>query len=679
MNKATCLLVGISLLLAIPALASDAPDSFSITGVVQHLVVPPQRSYTFVSIIIGRDFPGNLPADVDKIRVEGPGGTCPLSLDDFKFVLRTREFWATLPGSPARGAYHITVGAGKAQGTFSTTFAQIEKILPPRALKSQAREDGLVATNRPAFSWESERGSGPCYYQLQIKDSSGNIKYRSAFVKNINLYHPLENVLEPDQEYSFRVRVFDRTDWSSTQNRSQSNWVSFKTAASLHYDYLPPDTTDDGWETAPINATNMRLAPLKSMLESILNKKTKDIHGVLLFKDGKLILEEYFEGYSRDNLHLVASVTKSVNSLLFGQAVDKGLIKDLDQPAWDFFPEYDNPADLAIKKKITIKHVLTMTAGLDWDYRSVPLESPDYPTQRMLASADPIGFILSREVVSPPGQVYNYNDGLSIMLGEMTKRVSGMTVNDCAEAWLFGPLGMKKYVWETIKNGITLTQGGLYLRPRDMGKIGQLVLQNGQWQGKQIVSKQWLRASTTEHIHGDGVGYGYQWRTAGIVQGGKHIRIVWASGYGGQRIFIVPDLALVAVITSKVLYNPEGGILAERLFVSNMLPAILLDDEAENPAAYTELRPGKIVGCYTTVQSDASGCIAHEGNKFYLYLKAMNREEKCELKPISKSELLGNSTNFGGFRIMLKWTAQGQLNQAVFQNGLRTLVMKKEN
>ena len=680
MKKKACMTVWALLLLLSspqrPSLASSVPDSLPVTGVVQHLVLPSDKSTTFFSIIFGRDFPGTLPDDIDKITVDGPDGACPLSLKNFKYLADNREFWSVLPERPAKGTYKITIHAGNIKGVVSTTLTQLQIISPPNSLKCETNQEGVVETNRPAFTWETKQEEGR-YSQLQIKNSSGKLIYDSAFEKSAGTHRPLKNILEPGHNYSYRVRINDHPDWAATQNRAQSNWVPFKTAAVLRYDYHPPDTTDDGWETGHIKGVGVDLAPLKSMVESIINKKIQNIHGLLLIKDGRLVFEEYFDGYGRYDLHLVASVTKSVNSLLFGQAVDQGLITDLDQPAWNFFPEYDNPKDIDAKKKITLRHLLTMTAGLDWDYLSLPIESPEYPTRQMITSGDPVGFILNRKVVAPPGRIYNYNDGLALMLGEIIKRVSHMPVGKFAEARLFGPLGIKDYQWARTEDGITETQGGLFLRPRDMGKIGQLVLQDGQWNKEQIVSSQWLRESTREHTHGDRVGYGYQWRTASIFQGGRSIEVVWASGYGGQRIFIVRDLNIVAVITSEVFYNANGGLQAEHLFESSILPAVLPNVDMASLPTYTGKQPEKLVGCYQDGRGVASGCVAHEGGKFLLSLKFGSHEETCELRPIFETEIVGRSTLLGDFKIILKLTDQGQLDCAEFKNGLRTTVMRQ--
>ena len=652
-------------------------DPLHFTVAVQHLALPTDSTKTFFSIIIGRSFPGLLPDEIDRIVVKGPDGYCPLALKDFHFVPENREFWATLPGSPLKGKYVITVTAGDTHGTVERSLADIHRVPVPHSLKYTSDESGDIPTNRPTFFWDVDRNRATLYHQLQLKDSSGKIIFRSGFYKNTSALQLEKNVLEPNSVYYWRVRVFDSPDWMSTRNRSQTNWHKIKTARMLEYDYIQPPSTDDGWQTDHIAAVGVNPAPIQSMLASIINHTKTNVHSVLLVKDGKLVLEEYFEGFNRDDLHLTASVTKSVNSILFGQVIDLGLIGDINLSAWAFFPEYDNPLDIKEKKKVKLRHLLTMSAGLEWDYLSVPLEDPQYITNQMVASGDPIRFILSRRVIAAPGSVYNYNDGLALILGEIIRRVVGKPADEFAKTTLFGPLGIRKYSWTRTASGLVETHGGLRLRLRDMGKIGQLVLQEGRWNGRQVVSGQWLDESTREHIRGDGVGYGYQWRTVKLVRGGRPRNIIWASGYGGQRIFILPALKTVMVITSKVLHNRGGNFRAEQQFVTYILPSLLTSDELPLHPIFAPTHPEKYVGRYKEKSGLFGGRIVLEQNRLFLFTEIHSVEEKCELKPISEEVLIGQSQKLGTFRLLFKGFDTVESCQVVLKIGLKSFILKK--
>lgn len=672
--KVLCLFV-----LFIPSAVADspAPGGVSFSGVVQHLVLPNNRSRIFFGIYIDRKFGKALPEGIDKISIEGPNGPCPLTRKDFKYIGNSREFWATLPGVPAKGEYKITIASDQGFGQIIVSLRQIRQLLVPHSQEIASEEEEGIQTARPVFSWQMPQKTGGLFYQLQIRNSKGKRIYNSSFLPQTASHRPLENILEPGQFYAWRVRTFDNANWMSVQNRSQTGWRTFRTGSPLEYEYLPPKAKDDGWITGQAAKAGVNLAPLKTLLGSIINNKFKDIHSLLLFKDGRLILEEYFKGFGPEDLHLTASVTKSVNSILFGQAMEQGLIESIDQPVWSFFKEYDNAEDAWVKEQIKLRHLLTMTAGLDWEYLSLPLESDKYPTRLMITSDDPIDFILKRKIVAPPGKFYNYNDGLAIMLGEIIHRVSGQPIPQFAKEHLFSPLGIERFYWSTTRTGITETQGGLYMRPRDMGKIGQLVLQQGQWKGRQIVSSAWLEESTRQHVRGDSKGYGYQWRTTKLLRSGQSLDIIWASGYGGQKIFIVPTLNAVAVFTSRVLYNPTGGGLAEGLFASYLMPALMGEDKTKTLLTVKLTDPEKLIGCYRNENRSFGGCMVRERENLFLKIKVMDIEEKIRLKPISQTEIIGFSKPFGEFSIDLKWAGDGKLEQAIFYNGLRSFVMVK--
>ncbi len=147
-----------------------------------------------------------------------------------------------------------------------------------------------------------------------------------------------------------------------------------------------------------------------------------------------------------------------------------------------------------------LKHMLTMTAGLDWDALSHRRSHPGHTTYQMYASSDPVKFVLNRNLSEIPGQKFYYNSGLTILLGEVVRRGSGMDIDEFSGKFLFTPLGISDYSWDKFPDGTIQTDGGLHLRPRDMAKIGYMMLKNGKWQEKQIISRDWVEESTKTHI-----------------------------------------------------------------------------------------------------------------------------------------------------------------------------------
>lgn len=359
------------------------------------------------------------------------------------------------------------------------------------------------------------------------------------------------------------------------------------TRPATAYTYQVPPETGDGWATAHLEAVGMLEEPLTELVGRIRDRSYVNIHGVLLVRAGRLVLEEYAPGrtttgdrfleWSRDDLHDLHSVTKSVNSLLIGIAMDQGLIQDVDQRISAFFPEHAALFADARKERLTLAHFLTMTAGLEWDEHTYPYTDSRNSHVRLHRSGDPVAFTLGLPAVDEPGRGFRYNSGLSITLGEVIRRASGLAADEFAERFLFGPLGISDYAWWRYPDGTVQTGGGLALRPRDAAKIGLLMLDGGTWQGRRIVSVSWVRESTEDHV--PGTGYGYQWWRIRLPRhehpfdlSDEVFDVVAASGRGGQWIFVYPERDLVAVFTGgndNVLSNQAMDMLRRYI-----LPAV---------------------------------------------------------------------------------------------------------
>ena len=338
-----------------------------------------------------------------------------------------------------------------------------------------------------------------------------------------------------------------------------------KKETPVSYQYKVPDEINDGWLTAHMGEVNLDEKLLTKLIQNILNKKYENIHSILIVKDGKLVLEEYFTGkdygkletaFTHDDLHGVMSVTKSFASTLIGIAIDKGMIKDTDEDLVSFFPEYKKL--LGEKgKKIKLRHVLSMTAGLDWDEITYLYSDNRNPYWIMLGPerSNIIKYILSRPVKEEPGHEFIYNGGLSILLGKIIEKRSHLKTVDFAQKYLFEPLGIEKYEWGyyDFKREVSKTDGGLYLRPRDMAKLGYLYVNKGQWKNRQIISSKWINEATKRHIDLYPfylTGYGYQWWLYTYKINGQKKEIPVADGWGGQRIFTFPDQDMIVVFTA---------------------------------------------------------------------------------------------------------------------------------
>ena len=240
------------------------------------------------------------------------------------------------------------------------------------------------------------------------------------------------------------------------------------------------------------------------------------------------------------------SVTKSVTALLVGAAMDRGLIFNVDVSVQDYFPQYAS-VFTGYKQSLTLSHLLTMTAGMALD------------EEGMLQAQDWMGFLVARPQVQAPGTGFIYDGGATELLGGVIRSVTGQFADAWAEAVLFKPLGITDWDWSLMRqNGYPRCGGTLWLRPRDLAKIGQLVLDHGQWQGEPVISQAWIDQATRRHIETgiDTDGYGYQWWVSDFESAGQSFPMVWANGMGGQFILIFPGHDLVLVFTGG---NWEGG------------------------------------------------------------------------------------------------------------------------
>ncbi|MGD0207819.1 MAG: serine hydrolase [Verrucomicrobiota bacterium] len=331
------------------------------------------------------------------------------------------------------------------------------------------------------------------------------------------------------------------------------------------YQYTVPKKTNDGWETASLNSVHLDASLIKELFERIGDNSYKNIHSVLLVKNGELVVEEYFPGqdsfgqyrtFTGDTLHEMLSATKSVNSILIGIAIDQHLIRNVDEKISSFFHEYSDIFTNKEKDEIRLKDLLSMTAGLSWDEWRYPYTDSRNDAAVMASKADFFRYVLERPVATSPGTKFVYNSGISLMLGEIIYKASGLKADKFAERYLFSRLGITNYSWGKAPNGVVNTLGGLALRPRDMAKVGYLFLNGGRWQRKQIVSEKWVKESTKQQVGAGQLpawfladGYGYQWWLGSFHVRGQTVESYSARGRGGQFIIVFPTLQMVAVFT----------------------------------------------------------------------------------------------------------------------------------
>ncbi len=263
--------------------------------------------------------------------------------------------------------------------------------------------------------------------------------------------------------------------------------------------------------------------------------------------------------YYRDtDLHSLQSVTKSVMSVALGIAVDEGHVPAVDAPVWPWFQSYGVDLTEPRRAAATIEDFLTMRSGIDWATPGQTYDDPTHPTVELEASDAWIDYAVSRPMAIDPGTRFDYNDGVSVLLGKLVREATGMRIDRWAEERLFAPLGIDEYYWKVTPDGETDSEGGLYLSTHDLARIGYLMLRDGQWDGQQVVSSAWVRASTSPVVPFDDAdsGYGYQWWVPAHADG--RTEIFAGNGYGGQFLHVVPEYDLISVFNGWTLHQrPE--------------------------------------------------------------------------------------------------------------------------
>ena len=437
----------------------------------------------------------------------------------------------------------------------------------------------------------------------------------------------------------------------------------------LGYTYQQPVRTGDGWETASINDVGINSEKIDEMMLEILGGNDKNLHSVLLIKNGRLVLEEYFYNYHRDKLHFLASVSKSVTSLCVGLSIDHKMTAGVETKVYDFFPEYTGTKWIDQKYPVSLQHALTMSAGLEWDSMKYHRKDPRHTTYQLYESSDPIKFILERNLAETPGDKFYYNSGLTILLGEIIENTTGQSIDAFSGRYLFSRLGIEDYHWDKFPDGRIQTDGGLHLRPRDMAKIGYMVLKKGEWNGEQIISREWIEKSTRKHIGAQGIGYGYQWWIGKTVLNNQAIEVFVASGHGGQKIFIIPALDLVAVFTSRV-FNPKGHSGPEGFLLNYIIPAILPLEKQKEAIRLSPKVLDEFAGKYKSNELGVTVPVFRQGSKLYSRTSLF---DKFELIPESESEFLGHSRNVGTIRARIFKSDAGEVDYLMIYLGFRGL------
>lgn len=327
-----------------------------------------------------------------------------------------------------------------------------------------------------------------------------------------------------------------------------------------------------GWRSSTPEENGIDSAKLAEALLT-MRERNISIHSLLIIRNGAVVVDAYFYPYDGKTVHDVASVTKSVMTTLIAIAADQDKLQ-LDQPLLSYFPERTIANRDALKERVTLRHLASMSSGLD-----CTRERDEATLREMKASPDWVQFTLDRKVVWEPGTHFVYCGPGMHILSATLQQATGMTALDFARQNLFEPLGVRDVIWPTDPQGYNTGSGDVFLYPQDMAKIGYLWLNKGQWDGKQIVSRDWVENSVKVQIEtGDDSNYGYGWWVDTDDPASYH-----ADGRGGQRIIVVPAWNIIVVTTG-------GGFEYDQ--IEPLLAPTLVDTEkplSTNPAGVVQL------------------------------------------------------------------------------------------
>lgn len=344
-------------------------------------------------------------------------------------------------------------------------------------------------------------------------------------------------------------------------------------------DYWPTNE----WRISKPEDQGMDSKILKNILLYIENPSVK-MDGILIVRNGYIVMEEYYSGWSKDITHPIFSCTKSITSALVGIAIQQGYFNTSDY-ILDFFTNKEIRNVDEKKLKMTVKDLLQMKSGIDWDEWTVSYDNPNNLFRLMMNSDDWVKFILDRPMAADPGTTFVYNSGVSHLLSAIIQVTTNMTTLEFAQLNLFNKLNMEIGSWYSSPDNVVCGGAFLQLTPQDMAKFGYLFLNNGTWEDEQVFSLDWFEESIHDYYSIDSLleprYYGYQWW---ILPNKYNYFAFVASGYQGQWISIIPELALVIIFTASS-YDP---LPYHALTNSYIIPSII----TESPATATEKSSG---------------------------------------------------------------------------------------
>ena len=347
-------------------------------------------------------------------------------------------------------------------------------------------------------------------------------------------------------------------------------------------------TSAAAYDWQPIAPADAGFTPdLEARLEKMIaDKRAWNLHGVVIVRNDRLVLERYFEGvdeargrgigkvvFTAATLHDLRSVSKSVVSLLYGIALEQGKVPPPEAPLLASFPLH---ADLAAgRERLIIHHALTMTMGTEWDELNIPYTNPANSEIAMDRAADRYRYILERRVIEEPGRRWIYSGGATALLARIIADGTGKPLHTFAREALFDPLGLGPTEWATDAKGEAIAASGLRMTPRDLARIGTMMAGGGMAGDRRVVPAPWIARSTEPLVPMDFWRFGYHWYVGDAPFGPRRERCWGAFGNGGQRLWVLPSLQIAIAVTAGNYNTSEQWIPPTRVLYDVVLASLL--------------------------------------------------------------------------------------------------------
>ncbi|MCC7348681.1 MAG: serine hydrolase [Variibacter sp.] len=346
------------------------------------------------------------------------------------------------------------------------------------------------------------------------------------------------------------------------------------------------------WQSTTLAEADFDARLPEQLDDWVTSGRAANVHGVVIIRRGRLVLERYYTGedqvrtngglehtqvtFGPDHRHELRSVTKSLVGLIYGIALAQGKVPPIDQPLLAQFPQYTDLPDMAQRRRWTIAHALTMTLGIAWD-ESISYTDPRNGQTAMEAAPDRYRYVLERPIVAAAGERWIYCGGATALIGKIIENGTRQPIPDYARTALFEPLGIGPTEWRSGRDGERNFASGLGMRPRELARLGQMLLDNGRAGERQIVPAAWLAESLEPAVRIDARRqYGRHWYLGGssltASADRRSERWVAAMGNGGQRLAVFPALDLVVVVTAGN-YN-RNNRASDHVITEVVLPSL---------------------------------------------------------------------------------------------------------